>query len=175
MGQSKTRPPIKAAAHEKLRAQRIVKKAEKKAKFLRHLGETGGVHASCRLTPCGEGWAYEERAIDPEFAKGWETALEHSVQLLEQEARRRALKGVKEAVYHKGEVVGHVQRYSDVLTIFLLKAHRPGTYRERVDVNHGGTVKVDPMKIYLPSNSREVVLQGRALPQPEETEAQDDG
>lgn len=44
---------------------------------------------------------------------------------LEQEAYRRAVHGVSEAVYHKGEVVGHKQVYSDGLLSKLLDAKLP--------------------------------------------------
>lgn len=61
---------------------------------------------------------------------------------LEAEARRRAMDGVDEPVYHKGEVVGHVRKYSDTLLIFLLKAHRPHKYRDNYKIEHGGQVEV---------------------------------
>src|SRR5690349_20966768 len=56
--------------------------------------------------------AYFERQRDPEFAKEWEEALDRGVDMLEDVAKKRAFEG------------------SDVLLIFLLKAHRPEKYRE---------------------------------------------
>ena len=45
------------------------------------------------------------------------------------EARRRALEGVEEVRYFKGEPIGTIRRYSDTLLMFLLRAYRPATYR----------------------------------------------
>lgn len=61
---------------------------------------------------------------------------------LEQEARRRAVDGVVDSVFHQGEVVGTKRTYSDSLLKDLLKANNPQKFRERVDVNHSGEVNV---------------------------------
>jgi hypothetical protein len=60
--------------------------------------------------------AYKRRQHDPAFAAAWAQAEQDAIDLLEAEARRRALAG------------------SDGLLMFLLRAHRPALYRERVDV-----------------------------------------
>jgi hypothetical protein len=53
--------------------------------------------------------------------------------MLEFEARRRAVDGWLEPVFHKGEVIGHIHRYSDGLLLRLLAAHLPKRFgRERV-------------------------------------------
>ena len=52
------------------------------------------------------------------------------------EARRRALTGVEEPVYYKGEAVDRTAKYSDTLLIFLLKAHRPEKFRDNVSAEH---------------------------------------
>ena len=54
---------------------------------------------------------------------------------LEQEARRRALEGVEEPVFCRGERVGVIRRYSDALLILLLKAKRPEQFRDVVDLS----------------------------------------
>jgi hypothetical protein len=59
---------------------------------------------------------------DAEYAKRFDEANEASIQLLEDEARRRAMNG------------------SDLLTIFLLKARRPNVYRDNVKHEHEGRV-----------------------------------
>ncbi len=58
--------------------------------------------------------------------------------VLEQEARRRAVEGVSEPVYYMGAEVGSVQKYSDTLMCLLLKGHKPQKYRERTDLNVTG-------------------------------------
>jgi hypothetical protein len=78
-----------------------------------------------------------------EFAAQWTEALERAADGLEDEARRRAVEGVEEPVYHQGVQVGAVRKYSDTLLIFLLKGCRPDVYRERYQVNHAGKVAHD--------------------------------
>lgn len=103
--------------------------------FLAHLAESGNVKASCRKAGVSRQTAYLHRAQDDEFAQAWEHALTVATSLLEDEAWRRAVRGVSEPVYFKGDKVGSVRRYSDTLLIFLLKAHNPQKYRERLDIN----------------------------------------
>lgn len=81
---------------------------------------------------------YEWRASDPVFAAAWFDVEERSTELLEREAYRRAAVGVERAIFHKGEVVGREQEYSDVLLIFMLKARRPAVYREQHRVELAG-------------------------------------
>jgi hypothetical protein len=89
-------------------------------------------HPPCHGDPVGQQWhnvrlsassagidrdtAYKRRARDPRFAEAWAQAREDAIDVLEAEARRRALSA------------------SDALLMFLLRAHRPSLYRERVDV-----------------------------------------
>lgn len=82
--------------------------------------------------------AYRWRADDPEFAAAWETALQVGITRLEDVAHNRAFEGWEEPVFHQGAECGRVRKYSDTLSIFLLKAHRPEKYRERTDVNFKG-------------------------------------
>jgi hypothetical protein len=51
--------------------------------------------------------------------------------VLEAECRRRATSGVSEPVFHRGEVVGYVQRPSDACLLALLKAYRPDRFAGR--------------------------------------------
>jgi hypothetical protein len=84
-----------------------------------------GVTASAAASAAGIGrqTAYDLRNSDEEFAAGWEDALEAGTQLLEDEARRRALDR------------------SDTLLIFLLKARRPHVYRDNVRVASVGVMR----------------------------------
>jgi hypothetical protein len=68
---------------------------------------------------------------DVEFAERWNDAVEEGIDKLEDEAIRRARDGVKRPVFYMGQVVGHVQEYSDSLLRFLLEAKRPAVYRAR--------------------------------------------
>ena len=64
--------------------------------------------------------------------------MEQAADVLEREAWRRASEGVKQPVFYQGEVCGHVQKYSDVLLIFLLKGARPDRYREQLATPSAG-------------------------------------
>ena len=55
-------------------------------------------------------------------------ALEEAADKLEMEAFRRAVEGIGENTYFRGDVVGSVTRYSDWLLMFLLKAQRPSKF-----------------------------------------------
>lgn len=69
------------------------------------------------------GWLKDEM-----FAKAYAAAEAAGTDVIEEEAFRRAVKGVEKPVYRAGEVVGHVADYSDAMLMFLLKARRPDRY-----------------------------------------------
>jgi hypothetical protein len=105
-----------------------------KAAFLESLRDTCNVRAACEAAGISPQTVYRARMRSPEFARGWDEAIEEGIQLLEFEARRRALHGTMRPVFHEGKVCGHVQEYSDTLMLALLKAHRPKVYRERHEI-----------------------------------------
>lgn len=84
--------------------------------FIAALRNSGNIRASCLAAGVSRETAYKERRRLATFAKRWDEALEESIDLLEAAARQRALS------------------MSDTLLIFLLKAHRPDKYSERVRV-----------------------------------------
>lgn len=116
------------------------KRRDWKTPFLAGLAETCNVTESCKRAVIERTYVYEARHNDPDFAKAWDDAIDQGIELLELEARRRAFKGVEVPTTVAGnrEVV---QKYSDTLAIFLLKAHRPMTYRDRASVEHTGGVR----------------------------------
>jgi hypothetical protein len=89
------------------------------AKFLSVLASSCNVSRAARLAKVGRQTAYDRRTSNAEFAKAWDHAIETGVDALEYEARRRAMDGYRDN-----------KRYSDLLMIFLLKAHRPEKYRD---------------------------------------------
>lgn len=119
------------------RARTKAQKAALKVKFLEELAKTGVPIAAA--TAAGVPWrtTYDWRDADPAFAEGWDRAIERSTQLLELEVVRRGRVGVKEPVYWRGEVVGDVTKYSDILLMFMLNARRPEIYRGRRDDQDG--------------------------------------
>lgn len=124
-------------------------------KFLRRLAATGNVTAACRSAKISRQTAYNARAEDPHFAAAWDEALIVATELLELEARRRAEKGVLDPIYFQGQQVGKIRRYSDTLLIFLLKAHAPEKYRERLEVDQRSTNTNASVTVYLPDNRRD--------------------
>ena len=103
--------------------------------FLDGLREHANVAEACRLAEISQSLVYHDRQEDEEFATAWQDALDIGISKLEIEARRRALYGVR----NDEEI-----KYSDTLTIFLLKAHRPDVYRENIsmDMRHTGNVEL---------------------------------
>jgi hypothetical protein len=118
----------------------------KKQAFLASYAETGIISQSAKLCFIARSQIYEWLKDDPQFAEGMTEAEEKAVDRLEQEARRRAVEGVRKPVYQGGKKVGFVQEYSDTLLIFLLKGAKPEKYRERlsheITGKDGGPVEV---------------------------------
>lgn len=135
-------------------------------RLLARLAETANVRAACLAAGVGRSTFYERRDADPEFAAAAAAALDDAVDDLELEARRRASEGVRRVKFHQGQPImvpalgpDGVQltggdgkpvtvpytehEYSDVLMIFLLKAHRPDKYRDRQEVRHAGSVGLE--------------------------------
>jgi hypothetical protein len=113
---------------------------EKQKVFLDSFRELGTVSAACIAAGIGRTTAYRWRQADEDFALAWHDLEEDTTDEMEREAYRRAVEGVPEPVFHKGEEIATINRYSDTLLIFMLKARKPETYRERFDVNHSGKV-----------------------------------
>ena len=107
---------------------------KKRQRFLEILRETANVTAACDELGFSRTSIYRWRQVDEKFRDEWEEAMNQAIDALEQAARQRALHGVKEPVFHRGEVCGHIRKYSDTLTIFLLKAYRPERFRENITV-----------------------------------------
>lgn len=124
-------------------------------KFLKVLAATGNVADACHAARVSRGFAYRWRAREKNAA-AWDEAIETAADALEREAFRRAVEGVDEPVYFKGEVCGAVKRYSDGLLAKLLCAARPEKYRERSQVTHEGEVRhmsvsIEPAQRVLPA------------------------
>ena len=94
--------------------------AEWRPAFLAALRNSANVRAACQAAGISREHAYNSREQSAEFRTEWERALADACDVLEAEARRRAMST------------------SDVLLIFLLKSHRPEVYRETVRQEHSG-------------------------------------
>lgn len=104
--------------------------------FITKLAQHGNVSYALNGAGIKRAWVYEKRAKDAEFAEAFEDARRCGLEILKDEAWRRAYEGVEEPVFYEGEQVDHIRKYSDVLLMFLIKQHDP-SYRERFEVEHG--------------------------------------
>jgi hypothetical protein len=116
---------------------------ERQERFLKALAETGIVSAAVEIAGTSRTRVYELRKRNPGFAAGWEDAEERAADALEAEAWRRAVDGVQEPLVSGGKLVRDddgqpiaIRRYSDALMIALLKARRPGRFKDRAVVEH---------------------------------------
>ncbi len=82
---------------------------------------------------------------DEQFQEALERARLMAIDVLEDEAHRRAVEGWDEpAGWYKGEAGGVVRRYSDTLLIFRLKGELPQKYAERLELRGGlATLNLD--------------------------------
>jgi hypothetical protein len=106
----------------------------KKAAFLEAYAECGNISVAAEHADINRASHYDWLESDPDYPQAFENAKAQAIEVLEAEAHRRAVKGVEEPVgWYKGKPGGTVRRYSDNLLMFLLKAAKPNTYRERVE------------------------------------------
>jgi len=111
---------------------------ERRAFFLEYLSETANVTESAKAAGISRRTVYFWREGDEDFAKAWDEAVELGTDALEDEAVRRGRDGVDEPVFYRGQECGSVRRYSDTLLIFMLKARRPGKFKDRLAAEHSG-------------------------------------
>ncbi len=102
--------------------------AAKKRAFLTTLADLGAVATACRALGLPRSAVYEWRDADPEFAEGWERAMDCAAAVLEAEALRRSVTGVEKPIYQGGVLVGTERVYSDRLLEVLLRAANRAKY-----------------------------------------------
>lgn len=91
----------KAATKETPAAEEV---EQAKLVFLLNLADAGLVGESAEAAGINRSTAYRWYSGDVEFAQAWDAALEASADLLEREARRRAVDGVEEPVIYQGQM-----------------------------------------------------------------------
>ena len=102
--------------------------------FLKHLAEYGNIKKAAELSNISYSAIFRYRKKNKKFNKEMESALESAAVLLEDEAKRRAIEGIEEPIFYKGQSTGSKIKYSDKLLITLLKAHYPEKYAEKTIV-----------------------------------------
>jgi hypothetical protein len=125
-------------------------KSAKLLGFIMRLGMHGNVTRAIAGAQVDRGYCYDKRNTDTEFAAAWDEAKKMGLDVLKDEAWRRAHEGVEKTKFYQGlpikvasgkgknrRMVDYVEReYSDTLLMFLIKQADP-SFREHYDVNLG--------------------------------------
>ena len=141
------------------------------APFIAELKQHGLLNTAARVAGVTPRRVAKLREESAEFDYLVTDALEEAADVLEAEARRRAVEGVEKTVYYQGAEVGTETVYSDSLLTTLLKAKRADEFAERKQITGAGgtplTVMVrtfgDPPAPALPT------IEGEFLPAPDPT------
>ncbi|AOR76862.1 hypothetical protein [Novosphingobium resinovorum] len=91
--------------------------ADRKVRFLDQLSQKGDVRAACAFVGMSRTSAYLLRRRDAVFADAWTAALVLARRHVEEVLATRALDGVDEAVWFRGELVGVRRRYDSRLLL----------------------------------------------------------
>lgn len=129
----------------------------KKAAMLAAYAECGVVSRAAKAADVGRTTHYEWLLNDENYAAAFEEAHKYAIEAMEAEARRRAIEGWDEPVFHEGHVCGHKRKFSDTLLIFMLKGALPEKYREQITSEDAARVTNQQINIYLPANGREAI------------------
>lgn len=117
------------ARRESLKAEKALKEADQKERYLRAVASVGTLTAGCKAARVSPNTVYEWREHDATFLVREHQAREECADELEASVIRRA----------KGR--------SDTLAIFMLKGMRPAKYRDnsRVELTgeDGGPIAID--------------------------------
>lgn len=114
---------------------------QKRKKFINLLSKYGNKTVACKGVDISYPTFKKYYESDLDFREKVDLALEQAGDELEQEAYRRAVKGVSEPVYQNGQYVGDKITYSDRLLTMLLKASKPDKYSEKTNVTHTGQIE----------------------------------
>lgn len=109
----------------------------------------GNVTNASEAVSIARSTAYALAERDTVFAAAWAEAQEEAADRIEAEIHRRAVEGVLEPVFYKGERAGYTRRYSDSLLALLAGATRPAKFRTRIDQQitgaNGGPLQTMPV------------------------------
>lgn len=113
--------------------------------FLHNLRNTANVRAACNAAGVGRTVVYNRRDSHPDFAARWDQAMEEACDILEHVARKRAFET------------------SDTLLIFLLKAHRPERFADRLQVEYVIRKRAQKLADRFGMTAEEVVAQAESV------------
>ena len=119
------------------------RKEAKTALFLDNLAKHGRVDLAAKNAGYADtSYINRLRRKDEEFAAAFDEAMNAAMDNLEAEAIRRAVDGVEEPVYYRGEEVGTINKKSDQLLMFLLKGNKSKYREKKTDVNVNANVGI---------------------------------
>lgn len=90
---------------------------ERKTTFLDHLALKGNVRAACKRVGLSREAAYRLRRRDPLFARGWTAAMVKAHDASIEVLADRAIDGLEEVVWYRGEQVGTRRKYDTRLLL----------------------------------------------------------
>lgn len=117
---------------------------QQKELFVISLRETGLEATAAKTAGVTRRRVQLEYERDELFEEECRDIIELHADRLEQEAVRRAVEGVPKGIYHKGELVGEEQQYSDMLLAKLLTGRRPAIFGDKREISgaNGGAIQV---------------------------------
>jgi len=83
----------------------------RRVQFLHTLAQQGNVRAACARVGLSREAAYTLRRRDPAFARGWAAAMVLANDAAGEELATRAMDGIEEEVWSRGEVVGTRRKF----------------------------------------------------------------
>jgi len=90
---------------------------DRKMRFLDCLAQSGNVRVACSQVGLTREAAYRLKRREPLFERGWAAALAKARDLSIDALAERAVEGVEEPIYYRGELVGTRRRYDSRLLL----------------------------------------------------------
>jgi hypothetical protein len=115
---------------------------EKQAAFLAAYAKSAIILTSAQEAGISRQTVYDWLEHDQAFSLAYHRAKEDARDIIRAEILRRGKDGWDEPVYQLAQYAGTVRKYSDTLLIFHAKMLMP-EYREKQQIEHSGTVKLE--------------------------------
>jgi hypothetical protein len=109
--------------------------ADRQVAFIEALAESCCVEEACRRVGLSATSAYalRRRADAQSFRVAWDAALDYAVTRLSDAAFSRALHGVAQPVFYRGEQIGERRHFDERLTMFILRYRQAERYGAWLD------------------------------------------
>lgn len=136
-----------------------VKNKADKNKWLNEFVLCGSITDTCKKRGISRQTYYDWMKNDEVFSRIFKQEVRPMVtSLLEDEAYRRAVKGINKGIYYKGQKIAIEKEYSDSLLALLLRANAPDKYKQVIDskVQNDVTIKNTTLTNALAERLREV-------------------